>query len=50
MYLLGIKIRNYILTSIFLNDALINGISSNTILKNRSFKVLKEVTSLAPYK
>lgn len=30
---------------IFLNDALINGISSNTIFKNRSFKVLKEITT-----
>lgn len=30
---------------IFLNDALINGISSNIIFKNRSFKVSKETTT-----
>lgn len=30
---------------IFLNDALINGISNNAIFKNRSFKILKEVTT-----
>ncbi|MGC6438255.1 MAG: phage integrase SAM-like domain-containing protein [Flavobacteriaceae bacterium] len=30
---------------IFLNDALINGVSNNTIFKNKSFKVLKETTT-----
>ncbi len=39
---IGKHIKNL---KIFLNDALINGISSNTIFKNRSFKVLKEVTT-----
>jgi len=29
----------------FLNDALINGVTNNTIFKNRAFKVLKEVTT-----
>jgi len=29
----------------FLNDALVNGVSNNTIFKNRAFKVLKEVTT-----
>lgn len=46
--------ENYSLNSIgkhvknlklFLNDALINGITNNTIFKNKSFKVLKETTT-----
>ncbi|ETN94006.1 hypothetical protein P278_28100 [Zhouia amylolytica AD3] len=39
---IGKHIKNL---KIFLNDALINGISTSTIFKNRSFKVLKEVTT-----
>lgn len=39
---IGKHIKNL---KIFLNDALINGVSSNTIFKNRSFKVLKETTT-----
>ncbi|MCH3884382.1 tyrosine-type recombinase/integrase [Tenacibaculum aquimarinum] len=39
---IGKHIKNL---KIFLNDALINGISNNAIFKNRSFKVLKEVTT-----
>lgn len=46
--------ENYSLNSIgkhvknlktILNDALINGVSKNTVFKNRSFKVLKETTT-----
>ena len=46
--------KNYSLNSIgkhvknlkiFLNDALINGVTNNIIFKNRSFKVLKETTT-----
>jgi len=39
---IGKHIKNL---KIFLNDALINGVSSNTIFKNKNFKVLKEVTT-----
>ena len=39
---IGKHIKNL---KLFLNDALINGVSKNAIFKNRSFKVLKEVTT-----
>ncbi|GAB5398961.1 MAG: site-specific integrase [Aureisphaera sp.] len=39
---IGKHIKNL---KIFLNDALVNGITSNTIFKHRAFKVLKEVTT-----
>lgn len=39
---IGKHIKNL---KVFLNDALINGVNSNTIFKNKSFKVLKEVTT-----
>ncbi|WP_405608357.1 phage integrase SAM-like domain-containing protein [Polaribacter sp. Asnod1-A03] len=39
---IGKHIKNL---KLFLNDALINGVSRNIIFKNRGFKVLKEVTT-----
>lgn len=39
---IGKHIKNL---KIFLNDALINGVTSNIIFKNKSFKVLKETTT-----